>query len=146
MKTKFVIAIVCIIAIVIGTVSGYAGSEILFDKKVKGDFDLKEKIDTAKFEAKAESMGMTVTEFKAFLAEEFEAKAESMGMTVGEYKEYLAEQEKEKYNQFEAKAESLDMTIEEYKEYLLEQFEAEAESMGMTISEYKDYIAEQKND
>jgi len=115
MKTKFVIAIVCVIAILIGTISGYAGSEILFDKKVKGDFDLKEKIDTAKFEAKAESMDMTVEEFKTFLVEEFETKAQSMDMTVEEYKEYLAEQAKEKkdqyINEFNEKAQSMDMTV-----------------------------------
>jgi len=133
MKAKYVIAVVVTLAILIGTVSGYAVSETFFDKSIKGDFDLKEKIDTAKFEAKAESMGMTVEEFKSFLVEEFESKAENMDMTVEEYKEYLAQQEKEQYKQFEEKAD------------LLEQYEAKAESMGMTISEYKDYLAEQKN-
>lgn len=45
-------------------------------------------------EAKAEAMGMTVKEFKAYLSEQFEAKAEAMGMTVEEFKTYLAEGKK----------------------------------------------------
>jgi len=149
MKAKFVIAIVVISAILVGTVSGFAASETFFAKNVKGDYDLKAKLDEAEFQAKAESMGMTVEEFKAYLVEEFEAKAESMGMTVEEYKAYIEQKELEKKEQyikeFEAKAEDMGMTVEEYKEYLLEQFEEEAENMGMSISEYKDYLAEQKN-
>ena len=146
MKAKYVIAIVVISAILVGTVSGFAASETFFAKNVKGDYDLKAKLDEAEFKAKAESMGMTVEEFKSYLVEEFEAKAESMGMTVEEYKEYLEQQEKQEYYEFEEKAESMGMTVEEYKEYLLEQFEEEAENMGMSISEYKDYLAELKND
>jgi cytidylate kinase len=107
MKAKFVIASVVALAILIGTVSGYTASETFSTKSIKGDFDLKGKIDEAKFEAKAESMGMTVEEFKAFLVEEFEEKAKEMGMTVEEYKEYLAQQEKEKYNEFEEKAKEM---------------------------------------
>ena len=54
-------------------------------------------------------------------AEVFEAKAESMGMTVEEFKKYLAEQKKTGYEAFEAEAAAKGMTVEEYKEYLTEQ-------------------------
>ena len=119
MKAKFIVAIVCALAIIIGAVSGFAASENFFDKSIKGDYDLKAKLDAAKFEAKAESMGMTVEELGIYLAEEFEAKAESMNMTLEEYKVYLEQQEKEKYEyDIEAKAESIGMTVEEYKEKL----------------------------
>ena len=73
------------------------------------------------FEAKAEAMGMTGEEFKAYLSEQFEEKAEAMGMTVEEHKVYLAEQ-------FKAKAEAERMTVEEYKAYLIEQKKAKYEA------------------
>ena len=142
MKTKYVLFIVVALALLIGTVSGSAASGVLFDRSVRGDFDLEGRIKAAEFGAKAECMNMTEAEFQEFLVEEFESEAEKMNMTTSEYREYLAEEECKK---FEAKAESMGMTVDEYNEYLLEQFEAKAESMGMTISEFKEYIAEQRN-
>lgn len=87
MKAKYLLAIVCALAILIGAASGYAA----FDKGAKGD--LKEAY-LVKFEAKAEALGLTVEEFKEHLSEQFEAKAEAMGMTPSEFKEQFAEKKK----------------------------------------------------
>jgi len=39
---------------------------------------------------------MTVEEYKEYLLEQFEAEGESMGMSISEYKDYLAELKNDK--------------------------------------------------
>ena len=58
---------------------------------------------------------------KKSIIERYETKAETMGMTVEEFKNYLIEQKKAGYEAFKTGAEAKGMTIEEYKEYLTEQ-------------------------
>ncbi len=84
-----ILAVLITVGVVASTTSAFDGKPF---KSPISEEQKKAKYEA--FEAKAESMAMTVTEYKEYLAEQYEAKAESMGMTVEEFKKYLIEQKK----------------------------------------------------